>query len=591
MRTVVNNLRCAPRILLCLLLLTTSQSIFSIDKYDSIFVLQGYERSATLEAIFNNLKYPGKDFEEMRELIKTKGSASDKLQFSFREAYNNLNSPLSRRYTQSKELLQRTAAEAKKIGDHYLQALMYYYLSEDAREEGLPNISFENKLYCLDELKKDKSGKYFEQSWFLHDIASEYYRFKDYTQAANLSKDAFELDGRFQPGTPDWFLILTSNLAGIAYLKGKQFDSAGTWLNRAYSLAKAANKNKWIGISLGNLGDLNYYQKKYTAAIPYYQQAIPQCTATGLWDNVAPFSIALADCYIQTGNLAPVQDLLQKADDAIKKQYGVNRHYINYYGNHINYYTAMIAFLNKTNRSHLVNRYANSLAKYKSKEEDTYDLDKKVLSEVQLAYRNKNLENEITTTQLQQTRWLLYSVIGFVVALLIIAVLLFKRRNLRQKLKQEQLEHKRIMAEEELLLALTEIKDFTLLVQEKNGLIEQFSEQLDLLKQQSIFIPDERLQQIEQIKQSVILTDDDWNRFKQSFEKVYPGYLARLKERFPGLTQAETRYCLLTKLELSTKEMTAMLGVTPEALRHIRFRLRRKLQYPGDDIHSLILMV
>jgi hypothetical protein len=591
LRTVLNNTRCTPCLLILLLLLTTSQSVFSTGKYDDIFALQGYERSATLEAIYNSVKYPSADFEEIRELVKKKGSASDKLQFRFREAFHKTDFQPTNRYTKLKGLLQQTAAEAKKLGDHYLQALMYYYISEDARDEGLPNVSFENKLYCLDELKKDKTGKYFEQSWFLHDIASEYYRFKDYTQAATLSKAAFGLNGRFQPGTPDWFLILSSNLAGVAYLKGEQFDSASLWLNRTYHLAEAANKKNWTGISLGNLGDLSYSQKRYTAAIPYYQKAIAQCTATGLWDNVAPFSISLADCYIQTGNLVPVEELLQKANDAIKKQYDVNRHYINYYTNHINYYTALITFLKKTNRIHLTDRYADSLAKYKLKEEETYNLDKKILSEVQLAYRNKSLENKVTLQQLQQTKWILYSLTGAGLALLAIAILLYKRRNLQQKLKQEHLEHKRMMAEEELHIALTEIKDFTILVQQKNELIQQFSEQVELLKQQSIIIPDERLQQIEQIKQSVILTDDDWSRFKQSFEKAHPGYLTRLKEKFPGLTQAETRYCLLTKLELSTKEMTAMLGVTPEALRHIRFRLRRKLQDSGDDIHSLILMV
>ena len=558
--------------------------------YDSIFLLKGYQRSATLEVIYRGLKYPSAEFEAMRKLVAAKGSDADKLQFRYREGVCRLNAPRPERYAREKELTRLTLAEANSLGDHFLQALFYYYISEDAKDAGLPNISFENKLYCLDELKKDKSGKFFEQSWWLHDIASEYFRFKDFPRAAALARQAYEVNGKFQPGGLPWFLMITSNLAGVAYLKNNQFDSALVWIAKTYNTAIADKSREWTGISLGNLGNISYAQKRYDDAIPYYQRAIPFCVATGLWDNVAPFTIAMADCYIQTGNFKPVRRFLNTAKDAIEKQYNNNQE-INYNTNNINYYATIIEYLNKTGSAPLANPYNDSVLKYRTKEEENYSHDKKILSEVQLAYRNTTLENQVAMQKLHQARWLLYGLIAVFVLLAVISVLLVKRKHLRQKFKEEQLEHDRLMAEEKLQLAITEIKDFAHLVQEKNELIDRFTEQIELLKQQSTEIPNDRLLQLEQIKQSVILTDDDWSRFRHSFEKVHPGYLLRLKEKFPDLTQAETRYFLLTKLDLSAKEMTAMLGVTPEALRHIRFRLRRKLQHAGDDIHSLILSI
>lgn len=64
---------------------------------------------------------------------------------------------------------------------------------------------------------------------------------------------------------------------------------------------------------------------------------------------------------MQSGNLPPVGGLLQLADDAIRKHYKVNRNYVSYCTNHINYYTTRIAFLQKTNCTDLVNRYEDFL--------------------------------------------------------------------------------------------------------------------------------------------------------------------------------------------------------------------------------------
>ena len=84
-------------------------------------------------------------------------------------------------------------------------------------------------------------------------------------------------------------------------------------------------------------------------------------------------------------------------------------------------------------------------------------------------------------------------------------------------------------------------------------------------------------------KKSTILTDDEWEYFRQLFEKVHAGYLQRLKEKFPGLTPAETRFMALSKLNLSSKEMAGTLGVGTDAIRQYRSRLRKKLNLTEED--------
>jgi DNA-binding CsgD family transcriptional regulator len=126
-------------------------------------------------------------------------------------------------------------------------------------------------------------------------------------------------------------------------------------------------------------------------------------------------------------------------------------------------------------------------------------------------------------------------------------------------------------------LALTEIKDFTWHILEKNRLIENYTEEIGKLKKQNTTITDEQLTSIEALRNTTVLTDKEWATFKTMFEKVHPGYSNRLKLNYPDLTPAETRYLVFTKLNISAKEMAAMLGVSAEAVRNIRFRLKKKL--------------
>ncbi|MGB0368709.1 MAG: helix-turn-helix transcriptional regulator, partial [Flavobacteriales bacterium] len=89
-----------------------------------------------------------------------------------------------------------------------------------------------------------------------------------------------------------------------------------------------------------------------------------------------------------------------------------------------------------------------------------------------------------------------------------------------------------------------------------------------------------------------ILTTEDWAYFKQLFEKVHVGYLSRLTQKLPDLSPAETRFIALSKLELSSKEMAAVLGVGQAAIRQYRLRLRKRLDVSNQkDLQEFIRQI
>ena len=79
------------------------------------------------------------------------------------------------------------------------------------------------------------------------------------------------------------------------------------------------------------------------------------------------------------------------------------------------------------------------------------------------------------------------------------------------------------------------------------------------------------------LTEKVILTDANWREFLQYFNKVHPSFVMYLKQQYPKLTKAEVRFCCLSYLSMSDKEMAAMLGVGRASIRVTRQRTRAKL--------------
>lgn len=61
------------------------------------------------------------------------------------------------------------------------------------------------------------------------------------------------------------------------------------------------------------------------------------------------------------------------------------------------------------------------------------------------------------------------------------------------------------------------------------------------------------------------------------FEQVLPGFFSDLKNQFPELGNAELKLCALTLMNLSLKESSQILGISPKRVKTSRHRLKKKL--------------
>jgi hypothetical protein len=119
---------------------------------------------------------------------------------------------------------------------------------------------------------------------------------------------------------------------------------------------------------------------------------------------------------------------------------------------------------------------------------------------------------------------------------------------------------------------------FTENIVEKTNLIEQLEQQV-----QHKTASAENQQLIAELSNQTILTEEDWSKFKSLFEKIFPLFFQRLKNIFPDITMAEQRLAALTRLQLTTKQMATVLGISPNSVNKTRQRLRLRFDLEPDQ--------
>ena len=83
--------------------------------------------------------------------------------------------------------------------------------------------------------------------------------------------------------------------------------------------------------------------------------------------------------------------------------------------------------------------------------------------------------------------------------------------------------------------------------------------------------------------------DKEWSVFRAHFEKVNQGFFERVALLYPDLTGNDIKVCALAKLNLGSKEIASILGISIESAKMARYRLRKKLKLsPNQNLVSFL---
>nr|MBD3623433.1 hypothetical protein [Sunxiuqinia sp.] len=80
-----------------------------------------------------------------------------------------------------------------------------------------------------------------------------------------------------------------------------------------------------------------------------------------------------------------------------------------------------------------------------------------------------------------------------------------------------------------------------------------------------------------------ITSQDDWQVFETNFERAHEQFLNKIKEMYPELTAKDLRLCAFLRMNLASKEIAPLLGISVRGVENHRYRLRKKMSLDHDE--------
>jgi DNA-binding CsgD family transcriptional regulator len=171
-----------------------------------------------------------------------------------------------------------------------------------------------------------------------------------------------------------------------------------------------------------------------------------------------------------------------------------------------------------------------------------------------------------------------------------------KRVKLNEKHKQEEKERELIQLRNEKLKNELSFKSHQLAnsamgIIKKNEFLISLKDKLKKQKQQlGTRFPDKYYNELIKKIDTNISGDDDWKLFEHNFNQAHETFLQNMKSEYPELTPSDLRLCAFLRINLTSKEIAPLLGISVRGVENHRYRVRKKLNLSADtDLTEFIL--
>ena len=208
-------------------------------------------------------------------------------------------------------------------------------------------------------------------------------------------------------------------------------------------------------------------------------------------------------------------------------------------------------------------------------------------SELATAEQKRQLaakENKIVfleqESKIQRIR--VYILIFVTLIVVILAVLFIRNRRLVSQRKEQQAQKEADDAKKEVEFKNRELVSYTVNFVQKNQLFEELMNSVSEMKKSSSGDNNKVLLGMERTINRHLQIDKDWEDFKLRFENLHSRFFDKILEREPSLTGNDLKLCALSKMNFSIKEISEMMGISTESVKTARYRLKKKLELPGE---------
>nr|WP_262903536.1 tetratricopeptide repeat protein [Niabella beijingensis] len=402
-------------------------------------------------------------------------------------------------------------------------------------------------------------------------VSASLYGQGDYQRAIRYGKqciDLWEIDTIHRD--PRVF-VFQCDIMGAAYKKLHRYDSARWYYNRILLALKKETDPQvmllWQGIARGNIGQTLTAEDRCSEALPLLNEYLQSSRACLDSLNIAMAQNALAALYFRQEQYEPALAAARQAWQIAQSR--------NIYPEMINAAGWMRALYKQARNIDSAFYYADVQNRYQEEERDRNKKSEFSVIKAQLAFDNLQYSLILAQSLANKEKTIRNAILAAIVLLTIIALLLYNRKRVKEQYRMRVMELRHAAAKRDVQEAKDKIGLFTRNIIEKNDLIDSLQQQLSDRTTEA--------DASEQLRSYPLLTEEDWEKFREQFSKAYPAFFDNLRRRMENLTPAMERLAALLFLKLTNYQIANTLGIGKDSVARSKRRLRTGLNLATDQ--------
>ena len=461
----------------------------------------------------------------------------------------------------SKVLLDLGICNIKQ--NQYDKAFRFYYASVEMLELAKPSMT-------------EKDFTLYKGILFMN-IGIIYEETKNYDPALKYMNRANNL---LHDADSTYIAVVSANL-GLVYGGLHQYLEARKHFQKAIDHYPEDNSlDNHLAIAYNNLGDTYYSTKDYIKALNYYKRSLSFYQDQSIFlSERASVLTSIAEVYTDLKDYDKAKENVERAIE-LSYQKGGDRYTEDMYEILVEIYTGTndpekaftsLKTLNKIKDSIYNPEILGNIADIQ-KEYDLKQTQKENVMKVHLLKQEQLLD-----------RYKLYAFLGVFSVLFLITLFLFYRQQQRSKIGKMKLKTVRLEQQQlsdQLKFKNNQLTNYAMYIVKKNEFLEGIKEEIDGIKNGSN--DNSGINSLSLIVNQHISSTRERKDFEIRIEKENEDFFYKLQKNFPGLTDKDKKLCSLLLLDLSSKEISALMNITLGSVEKSRHRLRKKLNISSD---------
>ncbi|HWV69143.1 tetratricopeptide repeat protein [Chitinophaga sp.] len=414
------------------------------------------------------------------------------------------------------------------------------------------------------------------------------------------------------------------NDMGQLYYRNINKPGAKIQYDKALALYRQVNDPVGIAATYGNIGHYYEKQQQYDSAryfqllaLTQYEGARDTLGIAGIYENLGTiyedlakydtalscFRTALRFYEVRHERIAAIE-VLNNIGDVLRKTGDIK--------NSMPYSREALAIAQQTNNKYQEAAACKDIAKafnLQGRNDSAYyymEYSRKCLLDIYSAQNNQQMNflqilydtNKKNDEILQlenshKINRIIYTAVVIVVVLLVILCLLtISRQKLKisqaQTVSERNAEINRVQ-KVQLELKSKQLATHTLDVIQRNQFLDELRNTLSEMVQEDKRDQKKQLQQLVLKINQNVNHEKQWKEFTGIFEQVHQVFFDKLNALYSDLTNNDIKLLALHKMNMDSKDMATILGISPDSLRVARYRLRKKLNIPeGDTLNTFV---